>query len=85
MPLPAHEYLDQHNIPYEAKTFLTCTEKGAANVANALGFRERQMIKTLIYTLADTGEPILVMVGGDKNVKSGLLKKSGGFAQYRHG
>jgi Cys-tRNA(Pro)/Cys-tRNA(Cys) deacylase len=78
MPLPAHEYLDQHSIPYQAKTFPTSTEKGAANVANALGFRERQMIKTLIYTLADTGEHILVMVGGDQNVKSGLLKKAAG-------
>jgi Cys-tRNA(Pro)/Cys-tRNA(Cys) deacylase len=78
MPLPAHEYLNQHNIPYQAQTFPTSTEKGAANVANALGFRERQMIKTLIYMLADTGEHILVMVGGDQNVKSGLLKKAAG-------
>jgi Cys-tRNA(Pro)/Cys-tRNA(Cys) deacylase len=78
MPLLAHEYLEQHNIPYEAQTFLTSTEKGAANVANALGFRERQMIKTLIYMLGDTGEYILVMVGGDQNVKSGLLKKAAG-------
>jgi Cys-tRNA(Pro)/Cys-tRNA(Cys) deacylase len=78
MPVPAHDYLDQQNIPYEAKNFPTSTEKGAANVANALGFRERQMIKTLIYTLGDTGEHILVMVGGDQNVKSGLLKKAAG-------
>ncbi|MDM5297174.1 hypothetical protein QUF51_03230 [Bacillus pumilus] len=47
--LPAHGFLDKIGIPYEVKTFSADTEKGAANVAAALGFRERQMIKTLIF------------------------------------
>jgi Cys-tRNA(Pro)/Cys-tRNA(Cys) deacylase len=76
--LPAHEYLDNHNIPYTKAEFAPEIEKGAASVAHALGYNERQMIKTLIFELADTGERILVMVGGDQNIVSGLLKKAAG-------
>ncbi|ABV61361.1 aminoacyl-tRNA deacylase [Bacillus pumilus] len=75
--LPAHEYLNQHSIPYEIKTFSSETEKGAANVAAALGFRERQMIKTLIFETGE-GEQLLVMVGADQHIKSGKLKKAAG-------
>ena len=75
--LPAHEYLDKHNIPYVKAEFTPEIEKGAASVARALGYRERQMIKTLIFEL-DTGERILVMVGGDQNIVSGNLKKVAG-------
>jgi Cys-tRNA(Pro)/Cys-tRNA(Cys) deacylase len=73
--LPAHLFLDERNIEYETRTFPETTEKGAANVAHALGFRERQMIKTLIFETAQ-GECSLVMVGGDQNAISGLLKKA---------
>ncbi|HNB25214.1 MAG TPA: YbaK/EbsC family protein, partial [Candidatus Melainabacteria bacterium] len=73
--LPAHLFLDERNIEYEMRTFPETTEKGAANVARALGFRERQMIKTLIFETAQ-GECSLVMVGGDQNAISGLLKKA---------
>jgi len=75
--LPAHEHLDKLNIPYERAEFPSEIEKGAASVALALGFNERQMIKTLIFEL-HTGERILVMVGGDQNIVSGLLKKAAG-------
>ena len=75
MKLPAHHYLDEHNIPYEARSFPTDTEKGAANVARVLGFSERQAVKTLIFQL-DTGERVLVMLGGDQNAISGNLKKA---------
>ena len=78
LQLPAHEYLDKHNIPYERAEFPPTIEKGAASVARALGYNERQMIKTLIFELGDTGERILVMVGGDQNIVSGLLKKAAG-------
>ncbi len=74
MLLPAHEYLDKLGIPYERATFSASTEKGAAQVARALGFRERQMVKTLIFE-TDRQERLLVMVGGDQNVVSGNLKK----------
>nr|WGD97782.1 YbaK/EbsC family protein [Bacillus safensis] len=73
--LPAHDFLDKHDIPYEIKTFSAETEKGAANVAAALGFRERQMIKTLIFETGE-GEQLLVMVGADQHIKSGKLKKA---------
>src|SRR5690242_18944665 len=74
MKLPAHIYLDEHDIPYEPKSFSPETEKGAANVARVLGFSERQAVKTLIFQ-ADTGERVLVMLGGDQNAISRHLKK----------
>jgi len=75
MKLPSHLYLDANNIPYEALHFPSETEKGAANVAHALGFSERQAVKTLIFQV-DTGERVLVMLGGDQNAISGNLKKA---------
>lgn len=75
MKLPPHIYLDERNIPYEARSFPPETEKGAANVAHALGFSERQAVKTLIFQV-DTGERVLVMLGGDQNAISGNLKKA---------
>lgn len=73
--LPAHLYLDERGIPYERKSFPSETEKGAANVARVLGFSERQAVKTLIFQV-DTGERVLVMLGGDQNAISGNLKKA---------
>lgn len=73
--LPAHIFLDEHSISYERKSFPPETEKGAANVARILGFAERQAVKTLIFQ-ADTGERVLVMLGGDQNAISGNLKKA---------
>ena len=75
MKLPSHLYLDNLNIPYEARSFSPETEKGAANVARVLGFSERQAVKTLIFQV-DTGERVLVMLGGDQNAVSGNLKKA---------
>lgn len=72
--LPAHKFLDDLDIPYERRSFPASIEKGAASVAHALGFRERQMVKTLIFE-TDTGECSLVMLGGDQNAISGHLKK----------
>ena len=76
MKLPPHNFLDERNIPYEARSFSPETEKGAANVAHALGFSERQAVKTLIFQVVDTGECVLVMLGGDQNAISGNLKKA---------
>lgn len=82
MKLPPHEYLERHNIPYQRLTFAPTTEKGAANVAKALGYRERQMIKTLIFETGQ-GERVLVMVGGDQVAISGHLKKAIGSRDIR--
>src|SRR3990172_8493064 len=73
--LPPHIYLDELNIPYKPRSFPSETEKGAANVARVLGFAERQAVKTLIFQV-DTGERVLVMLGGDQNAVSGNLKKA---------
>lgn len=82
MNLPAHDYLDTRRIPYERKQFPPETEKGAANVARVLGFSERQAVKTLIFQV-DTGEKVLVMLGGDQNAVSGNLKKAIGSRNIR--
>ncbi|MBZ0187493.1 MAG: YbaK/EbsC family protein [Candidatus Obscuribacterales bacterium] len=73
--LQSHNYLDSLNLPYEKRTFPENTKKGAANVAHAIGIQERQAVKTLVFA-ADTGEFVLVMLGGDQNAVSGLLKKA---------
>ena len=75
MKLPPHLYLEGLEIPYEERSFPPETEKGAANVARVLGFGERQAVKTLIFQV-DTGERVLVMLGGDQNAISGNLKKA---------
>ncbi len=80
--LPAHAYLDERGIPYRRLSFPTDTEKGAANVARALGYRERQMVKTLVFE-TDQGECALVMLGGDQNAISGHLKKALGSRNIR--
>jgi len=72
--LPAHAYLEHLGIPYERRSFPTAIEKGAASVARALGFREQQMVKTLIFA-TDRGEFSLVMLGGDESAISAHLKK----------
>jgi Cys-tRNA(Pro)/Cys-tRNA(Cys) deacylase len=82
MKLPSHIYLDEHEIPYERRSFSPETEKGAANVARVLDFSERQAVKTLIFQ-TDTGERVLVMLGGDQNAISGHLKKAIGSRNIR--
>jgi Cys-tRNA(Pro)/Cys-tRNA(Cys) deacylase len=80
--LPSHTYLDERGIPYRRLTFPDSTEKGAANVARALGYRERQMVKTLVFE-TDKGECVLIMLGGDQNAISGHLKKALGSRNIR--
>lgn len=82
MELAAHAYLDDQGIDYEIRTFPVETEKGAANVARALGFREHQMVKTLLFE-SGQGERVLVMVGGDRSAVSGHLKKAIGNRNVR--
>src|SRR6476620_3227532 len=82
MILPAHIHLDSLGIPYERLAFPDTTEKGAANVARALGYRERQMVKTLVFE-TDKGERVLIMLGGDQNAISGYLKKALGSRNIR--
>jgi Cys-tRNA(Pro)/Cys-tRNA(Cys) deacylase len=74
MKLPAHEHLDRLGIAYEVAEFPPSTEKGAASVAHALGFREAQMVKTLVFETG-TGERVLVMVPADRSAISGHLKR----------
>ena len=80
--LPAHRFLDQRSIPYARLAFSPDTEKGAAAVAQALGCRESQMVKTLIFE-ADTGERVLVMLAADRNAVSGHLKRAIGSRNIR--
>ena len=82
MDLPAHKFLDQRHIPYRKLSFPPETVKGAANVAQALGYNESQMVKTLVFE-TDTDEHVLVMLGGDKNAISGNLKRAIGSRDIR--
>ncbi len=82
MLLPAHQFLDQNAIPYQKLSFPPDTDKGAASVAQALGFQPSQMVKTLIFETG-TGEWVLVMLGGDKNAVSGHLKRAVGNRNVR--
>tara|TARA_B100000315_G_scaffold64592_1_gene58641 strand:- start:1472 stop:1960 length:489 start_codon:yes stop_codon:yes gene_type:complete len=82
MNLPAHQFLDELGIPYLRLTFSPDTEKGAASVADALGYGPGQMVKTLIFETG-TAERVLVMLGGDKNAISGHLKKAIGSRNIR--
>jgi len=75
MKLPAHEYLDGLGISYQALAFPASTPKGAAQVAQALGYKERRMVKTLLFETSQD-ETVLVMLGGDQTAVSGLLKKA---------
>ncbi len=80
--LPPHRYLDALGIVWERRVFPPSTEKGAAAVARALGFRESQMVKTLIFE-SGTGERALIAVGGDRKVISGRLKRAMGNRNIR--
>ena len=80
--LPAHRFLDERSIPYTRLSFPPTTEKGAASVAQALGCRESQMVKTLIFE-ADTGERVLIMLAADRNAVSGHLKRAIGSRNIR--
>ena len=82
MDLPAHRFLDDRSIPYARLSFPPTTEKGAASVAEALGCRESQIVKTLIFE-ADTGERVLVMLAANKNAVSGHLKRAIGSRNIR--
>lgn len=75
--LPAHSFLITRHIPFTSASFPSSTPKGAAHVAIKLGLQEHQAVKTLIFE-TDRGEQVLIMVGGDKNVISGHLKKAVG-------
>jgi Cys-tRNA(Pro)/Cys-tRNA(Cys) deacylase len=82
MKLPAHAYLDGRAIPYRTLSFPAETPKGAASVAHALGFREGQMVKTLVFETGE-GERLLVMVAADRSAVSGHLKKVAGSRDIR--
>jgi Cys-tRNA(Pro)/Cys-tRNA(Cys) deacylase len=82
MELPAHAHLDRLALPYQRRSFPPTTEKGAAAVAPVVGIEERQAVKTLIFEV-DTGEQVLVMVGGDRSAISGHLKRAIGSRNIR--
>ena len=82
MTLPAYAYLDERGIPYRRLDFASDTEKGAANVAAALGFAAGQMVKTLLFQTG-AGELALIMLGGDRSAVSGHLKKALGSRNIR--
>ena len=73
--LSSHKYLDERNLEYKKISFPISTEKGATNVAKILGFREQQIVKTLIFEVVQTKEKVLIMIASNKSAISGNLKK----------
>jgi Cys-tRNA(Pro)/Cys-tRNA(Cys) deacylase len=82
MKLPAHDFLEARGIPYETARFPPETGKGAANVARVLGFRESQMVKTLLFETG-AGERVLVLLPGDRSALSSHLKQALGSRDVR--
>ncbi len=80
--LPAHLFLDELSVPYQRLAFSPSTEKGASSVASALGFKNSQLVKTLIFETSDD-EHVLVMLAADKNAISGHLKRAIGSRNIR--
>ena len=72
----------QHLFSHQRLTFSSATEKGASNVADALGFKNSQMVKTLIFETSGE-ERVLVMLAADKNAISGHLKRAIGSRNIR--
>ncbi|MEE8291749.1 MAG: YbaK/EbsC family protein [Candidatus Tectomicrobia bacterium] len=75
MHLPAHQFLDARAITYQKLSFAVETEQGAASVARVLGYRDRQMVKTLIF-VTGADEKVLVMLAADATAVSGHLKRA---------
>ena len=82
MLLPSHRFLDERGISYRTLAFPATTEKGAAAVARALGFEERKMVKTLLFT-TKAGEHVMILLPADKSAVSGHLKKAIGSKNIR--
>ena len=82
MELPAHRFLDERGIPYKRLNFPPDTDKGAASVAEALGYEPCQMVKTLVFETSE-GEQVLVMMAADRNAVSGNLKRAIGSRNIR--
>ena len=75
MNLLSHAFLDEKGFSYTKLSFPSETEKGAANVAYALGCAPTQIVKTLIFETSSR-EHLLVMLAANKNAISGHLKKA---------
>ncbi|MBD3280732.1 asparagine--tRNA ligase [Candidatus Dojkabacteria bacterium] len=74
--LKSHKCLDDLKLNYRKIQFPASTEKGATNVARAIGgFSDRQMVKTLIFYVPESKQYALIMVGGDQSAASKNLKK----------
>jgi prolyl-tRNA editing enzyme YbaK/EbsC (Cys-tRNA(Pro) deacylase) len=57
---------------------LSDSARSAAEAAAALGVKQRQIVKSLVFRGSSSGEPLLVLVGGDSRVDLGLLEAASG-------
>jgi prolyl-tRNA editing enzyme YbaK/EbsC (Cys-tRNA(Pro) deacylase) len=56
-----------------AVVILADSARTAAEAAGALGVRQEQIVKSLVFRGAHSGRPVLALVGGASRVDSGLL------------
>jgi len=73
--------LESHRIPYQAYEFSTDI-RSAEGVAEVLAVPHNQIYKTLVIT-RERGQPLLVMIPGDKTLDLKLLAKSIGEKKLR--
>lgn len=62
------------NVPFEPHTYVWEARGGTRASAEALGVAEHQVIKTLIFE-TDTGEPLCVLMHGDREVSAKNLAR----------
>jgi len=57
---------------------LSDSARSAAEAAAALGVKQRQIVKSLVFRGSRSGEPILVLVDGDSRVDEAQLEAAVG-------
>ncbi len=57
---------------------LADSTRSAAEAAAALGVAERQIVKSLVFRARDSGEPLLVLIGGASRVDTDRLAEVAG-------
>ena len=71
---PATAFLKKHRVPYTEHVFEYVEHGGARAGAEALGFEERAVVKTLIME-DDNATPMIVLMHGDREVSTKNLAR----------
>jgi Cys-tRNA(Pro) deacylase len=72
---PAIRVLQKEKIPFRPHSYTYVEHGGARKAAALLGVPEHQVIKTLVFE-TDTGQPLLVLMHGDREVSIRQLARN---------